>query len=148
MSVDTNLGRFLSPDPIGYGDGPNMYAYVRNDPSNRVDETGMWGGPRTGDTGRFLSLPIGDMPGRIEIDGREFDFRYDSKTNKIVLENGIMINAGNAGPLLKPKPVEVDYPPLPPCNIGSGQLCQNEDGTPTIDIPQISSPTNAVSVDG
>jgi RHS repeat-associated protein len=35
------LGRFLSADPIGYGDGMNMYAYVGNDPVNRVDPLGL-----------------------------------------------------------------------------------------------------------
>lgn len=37
-----SLGRFLQPDPIGYGDGLNMYAYVGNDPLNFVDPLGLY----------------------------------------------------------------------------------------------------------
>lgn len=34
------IGRFLSPDPLGYADGLNLYAYVGNDPVNFTDSTG------------------------------------------------------------------------------------------------------------
>jgi RHS repeat-associated protein len=34
-------GRFMQPDPIGYGGGINPYAYVNNDPLNRLDPFGL-----------------------------------------------------------------------------------------------------------
>ena len=36
------LGRYLQTDPIGYGDGLNLYQYVRNSPFSLTDSTGMF----------------------------------------------------------------------------------------------------------
>jgi RHS repeat-associated protein len=33
-------GRFLQADPVGYAAGPNLYAYVNNDPLNLTDPSG------------------------------------------------------------------------------------------------------------
>ena len=35
------LGRFITPDPLGFVDGPNMYGYCSNNPVNLIDPWGL-----------------------------------------------------------------------------------------------------------
>lgn len=38
---DPEVGRWITPDPLGYADGPNLYAYVHNNPINSFDRLGF-----------------------------------------------------------------------------------------------------------
>ena len=40
---DPEIGRYLTRDPIGYGDGLNVYLYVGNNPVNFIDPLGLAG---------------------------------------------------------------------------------------------------------
>jgi RHS repeat-associated protein len=90
---DPAIGRFISPDPIGYAGGLNLYAYVGNNPTNLVDRLGLYaaypdryggggGGPLPPSAylvagGGFASaaaeeggLAVGFEPGVVEAPGR------------------------------------------------------------------------------
>jgi RHS repeat-associated protein len=42
---DQELGRFLTPDPKGYTDSQNLYAYLLNDPISKIDLYGLFSFP-------------------------------------------------------------------------------------------------------
>lgn len=39
---DPGTGRYLTPDPLGFPDGPDAYLYVGGDPINKVDPLGLY----------------------------------------------------------------------------------------------------------
>jgi RHS repeat-associated protein len=39
---DPSIGRWITPDPAGYADGPNLYAYVHNKPLIYIDPDGRF----------------------------------------------------------------------------------------------------------
>jgi RHS repeat-associated protein len=39
---DPSLGRYTQPDPLGFVDGPSVYAYAGSKPSTNVDVTGLF----------------------------------------------------------------------------------------------------------
>ncbi|MDD4938837.1 MAG: DUF6531 domain-containing protein [Candidatus Omnitrophica bacterium] len=53
---DPKVGRFITQDPLGMVDGPNMYAYVRNNPITFVDPWGWC--KKTGWWPRWLNLIV------------------------------------------------------------------------------------------
>ena len=38
---ETQIGRFISEDPIGFDSDTNLYRYVGNDPTNYTDPSGL-----------------------------------------------------------------------------------------------------------
>jgi RHS repeat-associated protein len=58
---DADSGRYVTRDPIGYGDGLNVYAHVHNDPVNGFDPLGLVepGGRGTGRLKRAWWAPDG-----------------------------------------------------------------------------------------
>lgn len=80
--LDRRYGRFMQPDPLGYGDGMDWYNYVGGNPVNRVDPSGLDGGPS--DLSKVASDPNLCPAGT---QGCDSDYAYELMKDVIV--NGV-----------------------------------------------------------
>lgn len=85
------LGRFMSPDPIGYADGMNMFAYVGNNPPNFVDPWGLCRGIQDISeqdllkTGRQFYIDfLRGQPKKPHYDLDKWKNRYDTKYHNML----------------------------------------------------------------
>ncbi len=101
------LGRWLTPDPSGFKDGMNLYAYVHNDPLTSYDEYGLltnvhgqgwqncpWGSPFSYSSSSPGGVPFASPPeqwNRARVDARQIpslDLYYKRSPHYYV--NGIL----------------------------------------------------------
>ena len=65
---DPTIGRYTQPDPLGFVDGPSVYAYAGNAPGEAVDPDGQnsvtIGGTIGQGIGTFTPIPGGALIGR------------------------------------------------------------------------------------
>ncbi len=66
---DPVLGRWLTPDPAGFADSPNLYVYVLNSPLNRLDLFGLYSHSWTNrpDEATNIDVPIASIRSSLDV---------------------------------------------------------------------------------
>ncbi|MEI7729388.1 MAG: RHS repeat-associated core domain-containing protein [Verrucomicrobiota bacterium] len=102
-----STGRWLSRDPIGEMDGPNIYAILQNDPVNKTDFLGLkWvvtrkGNPRTVAYATSTSDTFQDLANLIRFDYSDYDKWLQpadarpEPCKRYSIPNTIFIDSGN-----------------------------------------------------
>jgi RHS repeat-associated protein len=97
-----SLGRFMQTDPVGYNAGMNVYAYVRGDPVNWTDPSGL------GDPDKPDVDCVGDYcGGGVVVEGTRIPTPGDRSVFRPLVETN-----ESGGVLIAPD----DQPPLPDCD--------------------------------
>ncbi|MCI0540979.1 MAG: hypothetical protein L0Z50_37740 [Verrucomicrobiales bacterium] len=116
---DPATGRFTTKDPVGFtGGGPNLYAYVGNDPINFVDPIGT--GPFAG---RIKST---DIFQDAALSGNDADLARATQQDQNITQAGlatgqVLVGAGMVVTAVIPGPkgpVATTYVPRPPPGLG------------------------------
>ena len=100
---DPEIGRYLTRDPAGYVDGPNVYLYVGNNPINHIDPEGL------GENDVLANTDIPQKDGSVD----HVEASYDSDTAKQEYDRSRTIAApeGQKPPVLRaPIPGEKTVP--------------------------------------
>ena len=67
---DPQMGRFITPDPMGFIDGPNQYAFAGNDPANKTDPLGLY----EYDTHNYLTRFLAERAGFTAQEAKKIGF--------------------------------------------------------------------------
>ena len=90
-SYDPELGRFLTTDPMGYVDGPNLYQFALNSPVNYSDPLGLACTTRHGGTNQLCN-PMDEMELSSATPWWEYAWAVAAQTGGNTLTEGLFLS--------------------------------------------------------